>query len=213
MKMLIILSLSFIFIACGHIQRHTKSGYYDYADGGYIAKDHFEAKQNHEYNLAKHQIGLGNKSNLTEAQHQRVLEQLQLQKLESQLTTKRQKRLYYDNKPYMSKAQMIQFLSLDTEAQRKSYLMSQQIQAPQMENYSAEITELIEGNELALGMTKDMVKQSWGEPDLIEYAGNPIYQNEKWSYKTTSPSLNGYVHENRVIIFESGRVAGWTKEK
>lgn len=213
MKIVVILFISFLISACGHMQRHTKSGYYDYADGGYVAKDHFQAKQDHEYNLAKNQIGLGNKAQLTETEHARVLQQLRLQKLESQLVTKRQKKLYYDNKPYMSQQQMLEYLSLNSEAQRKSYLTSQNIHAPKMENYPTELTELIEGNELALGMTKDMVKQSWGEPDTVEYAGNPIYQNEKWSYRTTSPSLNGYVHENRVIIFESGRVAGWTKEK
>ena len=205
MKTVVILFISFLITACGHVQRHTKSGY--------VAKDHFQAKQDHEYNLAKHQVGLGNKAQLTQAEHARVLQQLRLQKLESQLVTKRQKKLYYDNKPYMNQRQMFEYLNLNSEAQRKSYLTSQNIHAPKMENYPAELTELIEGNELALGMTKDMVKQSWGEPDTVEYAGNPIYQNEKWSYRTTSPSLNGYVHENRVIIFESGRVAGWTKEK
>lgn len=212
MKLVLILTILNITIACSHLQRHTKSGYYDYSDGNYVAKDHFQAKKSYEYELAKQRAGLSNKKVLSEHEHHMVLRQLKLQKLEEQLTTKKQKTLYYENKPYMNTQQMLEYLNLSTDGQRKSYLLQNQIQPPSMESYSPEISELIDGNEIALGMTKEMVKQSWGEPDNIEYAGNPIYQNEKWSYKTTSPSLNGYVHENRVIFFESGRIAGWTKE-
>lgn len=212
MKVLFIFTISIFLFGCGHFNRHTKSGYYDYSDGSYIAKNHFDSKKQYEFQLAKEQLGYSNKDQLNETEWQKVLQQVKLQQLERQLITQRQKKQYYEHKPFMTSRQMNEYLTLNSEPQRKSYLIQNNIQSPSMENYPAEISELIEGNEIALGMTKQMVTQSWGEPDQVEYAGNSVYQNEKWSYRTTSPSLNGYVHENRVILFESGRVAGWTKE-
>ena len=53
------------------------------------------------------------------------------------------------------------------------------------------------------------MKKSWGLPDSVEVAGNPIYGNERWRYKRYTPSPEGYRLQSRIIYFESGKVAGW----
>lgn len=77
--------------------------------------------------------------------------------------------------------------------------------------YSDAVEELIENRDIVVGMTKKAVSQSWGDPDLVEVAGNPLYGNERWQYKTYVSSSEGYKKELRVIYFEAGRVAGWEK--
>ena len=57
---------------------------------------------------------------------------------------------------------------------------------------------------LTVGMTKNEVCVTWGQPAIVEFAGNPSFQNERWSF-----SRNG---RTNYIYFESGRVSGWDLE-
>ena len=57
---------------------------------------------------------------------------------------------------------------------------------------------------LTVGMTKNEVSVTWGQPAIVEFAGNPSFQNERWSF-----SRNG---RTNYIYFESGRVSGWDLE-
>ena len=59
----------------------------------------------------------------------------------------------------------------------------------------------IHSAELFLGMNKSEVTQVWGKPARVEVAGNPINQNERWSFKE-----DGNV---RQVYFEGGKVQGW----
>lgn len=54
---------------------------------------------------------------------------------------------------------------------------------------------------LRLGMTKQEVVGHWGEPQSIDFAGDPRLQNERWSFYE-----KGKVHQ---VFFESGQVQGW----
>lgn len=56
-------------------------------------------------------------------------------------------------------------------------------------------------SEIMMGMTKQEVMESAGQPDRVEVAGNPRYENERWIY-----SVEG---RSKYIYFESGRVGGW----
>jgi outer membrane protein assembly factor BamE (lipoprotein component of BamABCDE complex) len=51
------------------------------------------------------------------------------------------------------------------------------------------------------GMSKAEVHKVWGEPNSVAIAGQPQFQNERWTY----------VKEGGVsrIYFESGVVQGW----
>lgn len=59
----------------------------------------------------------------------------------------------------------------------------------------------IHSGELFLGMEKDEVVGMWGKPVRVEIAGNPINQNERWSFKE-----DGNI---RQVYFEGGKVQGW----
>lgn len=65
---------------------------------------------------------------------------------------------------------------------------------------------------LHLGMGKSRVQNTLGQPSVIEVAGNPKYENERWVYERSVPTLKGYYKEKRVIYFEGGNVVGWESE-
>lgn len=67
-------------------------------------------------------------------------------------------------------------------------------------------TRAIESRDVVLGMTRQQVMSSWGEPQQREVAGTTRTGHEKWTYGSRY-SLNG----SRVVIFENGRVAGWRR--
>lgn len=69
---------------------------------------------------------------------------------------------------------------------------------------SAKVETAIVANDVVLGMTKQQVVNSWGEPTYIEYAGDSQHGNERWIY---GPRYQ--LDSERVIIFEQGKVAGW----
>ncbi len=66
-----------------------------------------------------------------------------------------------------------------------------------------------EVNQVSLGMPKRYVQMSMGAPAQVEFAGNPDYGNERWTYEIELPTPNGYVTERRFIYFENHQVVGW----
>ncbi len=54
---------------------------------------------------------------------------------------------------------------------------------------------------IQLGMNKQDVVQTWGEPQNVDYAGDPRMQNERWSFRE-----KGKVHK---VFFAGGLVQGW----
>ena len=54
--------------------------------------------------------------------------------------------------------------------------------------------------ELERGMTKEQLLHLYGQPAKVEVAGNPAYQNERWSFK-----VNG---RWQWVYLENGRVVG-----
>jgi len=57
---------------------------------------------------------------------------------------------------------------------------------------------------LELGMSKEKVRQKWGGPFKVEYAGIKEKQNEKWIYQR-----HGFF---KIVYFQEGRVIGWEQE-
>jgi hypothetical protein len=68
------------------------------------------------------------------------------------------------------------------------------------------VKQAIETRDIILGMTRQDVLDSWGQPLLREIAGNGTGGHERWTYGSRY-SLNG----SRTVIFENGRVAGWNR--
>ena len=55
--------------------------------------------------------------------------------------------------------------------------------------------------EISLRMGKKEVISRWGPPTVVEIAGNPSKQNERWTF------IHG--RERKIIYFEGGKVTGW----
>ncbi len=58
-------------------------------------------------------------------------------------------------------------------------------------------------------MPAELVRRSWGSPDNVDVAGNPLYGNERWRFKRYSPSPEGYRLQSKLVYFEGGKVVGW----
>ncbi|HEY8278999.1 MAG TPA: hypothetical protein VIH99_05210 [Bdellovibrionota bacterium] len=67
------------------------------------------------------------------------------------------------------------------------------------------IKRAIEMRDVVLGMSRHEVAESWGQPAQREVAGRSGGGHERWIYGSRF-SLSG----PRTVIFENGRVAGWS---
>jgi hypothetical protein len=63
----------------------------------------------------------------------------------------------------------------------------------------------IETRDVVLGMSRNEVVQSWGEPSIREVAGTGEQGHERWTYR----SRYSLQRNDRTVIFENGKVAGW----
>jgi hypothetical protein len=68
------------------------------------------------------------------------------------------------------------------------------------------IRDAIDTRDVVLGMSRTEVLESWGQPSQREVAGRSGSGHERWTYGSRY-SLNG----SRTVIFENGRVAGWSR--
>lgn len=132
-----------------------------------------------------------------------------LKRYERELEGRAEKEQYYRAKPLLKNdSERIRFLNLGSTNKRDRYLASVGIDGDNIV-HPQEIQQLIDENDIAAGMTKQAVKESWGAPDEVEVAGNPMYGNEQWKYTEQVTSSDGYMTEKRVVYFEGGRVVGW----
>ena len=100
-----------------------------------------------------------------------------------------------------SVSERIYFLKLPVY-ERKEYLLSRGFIKTEPRSYVHSDQQLAQrNNSVSLGMSKSEVMNSIGEPQRIEVAGNPSFENERWVYGRNGAS--------KYIYFESGRVEGW----
>jgi hypothetical protein len=140
-------------------------------------------------------------SQIAEERYSRSLT-MQLSKLEN--AQSEGARLHYEKfKPHLaSESERIYFLSLRGRQEREEYLAARGITETSMiKSHLSQLGRDINA-ELALGMSKSDIEESWGEPYDVEYAGNPNHENERWLYRK-----DGAV---KYIYFEAGRVGGWS---
>ena len=145
---------------------------------------------------------------LSETEDQLLQERLTLKQLEQSIETLAEKKQYYRYKGMMpNDKERIHFLRLPIEA-REGWATHRGYNAEE-EGYSDEIAEVIENNDVAMGMSHKAVVESWGDPDAVEVAGNPIYGNQRWRYSRYISSNDGYQKVEKILYFESGRLVGW----
>jgi hypothetical protein len=210
--MRILLALSFLGLsACaGLFARDPRSGYaYDEYQST-TGSDIYTQKQAQVEYDAREELGLSSRP-LSEEERTSVETRVRLKRMENRLATKREKKQYYDVRSSLrGDRERIAFLSLPTFEARERWAQMRGL-AAQDETYSDEVAKTIEGNDIALGMTQKAVTQSWGDPDAVETAGNPVYGYERWKYNRYVSGADGYQKEMRIVYFEGGRVVGWER--
>lgn len=191
--------------ACVELQRSSESGYYGRDEEPAFSRD----RRSSEREVAMSEMGLNTNRELSDREVEAINTRISLAKAEKALEGKREREQYYKNKPYIkTDRERLEFLNLDSFEARNRWLNAKGILAS-VNTHAPEVQALIEQNDIALGMTKQAVRDSWGEPDLVEVAGSPLYGNERWHYSEQTSSTDGYHTQHRLVYFEAGRVAGW----
>lgn len=195
--------------ACSLLQRSSESGYYDSStEESRGVREFYNDRKQYEEDETRREMGLKTSLPLSDDDRARLEARLALKRLESRLQTNAEKRQYYKYKGLMrSDGERINFLRLPTMEARERFAQNRGIRVE--ENYSDAIATLIENQDIAVGMSQKAVMESWGDPDLVEVAGDPVYGNERWKYNHYVSGNEGYQKEMRMVYFEAGRVVGW----
>ncbi len=194
---------------CTTFQRSTASGYALRDSESGMERGFSRDRKDAEREATMGQLGFADSRELSENEAEALENRIALRKAEKNLEGKREREQYFRNKPYLrSDLDRLEFLALDSFETRQRWLNAKGVSAGSS-SHPPEIQSLIDINDITLGMTKQAVRDSWGEPELVEVSGNPLYGNERWRYTEQTSSTEGYQTQNRFVYFESGRVAGW----
>lgn len=195
LSILNLLVLSIGLSACTTISRHSGSGY---------SGSRFEDED---------KISLDSESTraLSPAEREALEDKMMVSRLEGGLRTSEEKSQYNSYKSSLeSDRERIEFLSLDGARARERYLQSKGYSSSPA-RHGRDIASLIEQNDIAVGMPKEAVRESWGDPESVEVAGRRDSGNERWKYTEYVTTPEGYQQEQRLLYFENGRLVGWEK--
>jgi len=212
MKFMTLVLLFIVATGCSHLQRHQNSGYgYTQSkdEESYSPKVFYEEQTSNESELAAAELGLETSRPLTEQEMKELNTRILLKRLESRIPTEKERKQYFNYKPmFNSDEDRISFLYLPTFEARERQAVNLNL-TEKFNNFDDTTLKLIEDNDVGVGMNPQAVRESWGDPDSIQVAGNEVYGNQAWTYTKMVSSSDGYKKEVRIIFFESGRVVGW----
>ncbi len=135
-----------------------------------------------------------------------------LKQLENGIATKKELEQYSKALPYLkSDEEKIDYLTLPGFEARQKWMKDEGF-SNRVQVFNDTYRDLIEAQDIGLGMPTHLVKKSWGEPDSVEISGNPQFKNERWKYNKYVSTPDGYKQEKKVVYFEGGRVVGWEVE-
>lgn len=158
-----------------------------------------------------YELGFDPKKGLTPEQRESVLNRRKVRELERTLDSAKERQHYSKILPLIeTDNEKIEYLTIDSIEGRQAWVNRNKIWSRQKSN--PEFLELVEAQDIAVGMSADLVRKSWGEPESVEVSGNEVYKNERWRYTRDVPTPNGYKRERRFVFFEGGRVVGWETE-
>ena len=158
-----------------------------------------------------YELGMNPKKTLSKSEMDEIRNRRRLRQLERTLDSEKERLSYSKVLPlFSSDLEKIEYLSIPSIEGRQSWVNRNKVWSRMKSN--KDFQDMVEAQDLTLGMTQDLVRKSWGDPDAVEHSGNPMYKNERWKYTRESPSLNGYKRERRFVYFEGGRVVGWETE-
>lgn len=208
MKIAGLLLFPFILSSCAI--NHLRSDYAGPRGKQEVSLDVRQERATQEHAEALRQLGLTNVE-LSDFHRMLVDNRIRLNRMENNLRTETEKRQYYIYKPLLkTDEQRILFLGLPSLEERERVAAQWGLNANNTD-FSAYEKDAIVENDVFIGMSKKAVRESWGDPETVEVAGNPIYGNERWRYSTYISTPEGFNQENRVLYFEGGRLVGWQK--
>ncbi|MGE5085399.1 MAG: hypothetical protein ACM3MG_03805 [Bacillota bacterium] len=194
-------------VGCANFQRSANSGY---SSSGVLYSDQGQRDLMRDKSIRQTAYELGkDPSYLNESDLEQIRNRQKARELERTLSSRKEKEQYSKVLPWLKgDEEKIAFLSVPSIEGRQQWINKNNIwdrsTAPK-----AEMKEILETQDIAVGMPQDYVRKSWGDPLTIEVSGNPIYKNERWKYERFTTSPEGYRKETRIVYFEGGRVVGW----
>ncbi|MDZ4676930.1 MAG: hypothetical protein SGI74_05410 [Oligoflexia bacterium] len=157
------------------------------------------------------ELGLSPSKSLSGDERDALEKRMKLKRLERSLVSAKEREQYYNFRPYLdSDEERMAFLSLPSTDARDRYAMQRGIYF-RTNKFAPAVKEAVSKSDIILGMTKEAVIESWGEPEAVEVAGSQLYGNERWKFTEYISTPEGYQREERVVIFESGKVVGWQR--
>ena len=153
-----------------------------------ISNDPPKTTQASDKDLEKYayELGFDPKSGLTIEERKSVGERRRVRELERKLDSEKERRHYSKVLPSLQlDSEKIDYLSIESVEGRQAWINRNKIWSRFKSNKNYQ--ELIESQDIAVGMTADLVKKSWGDPEAVDHSGNEIYKNERWKY-TRVPS-------------------------
>jgi hypothetical protein len=166
-----------------------------------------------EHDLKKYafELGFNPDNELSDEERSQILSRYKVRALERTLDSDKERQHYSKVLPYLlSDQEKVDYLSYPTIEGRQAWVIRNKIWSRAKSD--KDFLDVVDSQDLTLGMNQELVRKSWGEPESVEHSGNPIYKNEKWRYVRDVPSPNGYKRERRYVFFEGGRVVGWETE-
>ena len=158
-----------------------------------------------------YELGLDPKKPLKDEEKKMIADRKQLRQLERGLDSQKERLQYSKVLPWFKNDQeKIEMLSIPSIEGRQAWINKNKIWS--RTKSLKEFDDVVEAQDIALGMPAEYVKRSWGEPTSVEISGNPIYRNERWQYNKQISTPQGYKQERRHVYFEGGRVVGWETE-
>ncbi len=181
--------------ACAIVSRHSST---DYADS------RFDEESRTVLDSEKAR-------NLSPQEREALEDRLTLNRLEKMIRTSEERTQYNNYKSSLENdRERIEFLALDGTRARERYLQNKGYSSSPT-RHRRDISSLIEQNDIAVGMAREAVRESWGDPESVEVAGRRDSGNERWRYTEYVTTPEGYQQEQRLLYFEQGRLVGWEK--
>ena len=135
-----------------------------------------------------------------------------LRQAEGNLTLRKELDQYSKWLPWFrNDEEKLEFLSQNGFEFRQRWLVDNNMEG-RVQRVTEDVKTLLEAKDIAVGMPDQFVKQSWGEPDLVEVSGKPEFRNYRWTYNRYVSTNDGYKQERKVVFVEGGKVVGWDTE-
>jgi len=158
-----------------------------------------------------YELGFDPKRPLSDDEKRQIANRKRLREMERALDSTKERLQYSKVLPWLKNDdEKIELLNIPSVEGRQVWINKNRIWSRAQD--LKEFDDVVESQDIALGMPAEYVKKSWGEPVNIEVSGNPIYRNERWQYNKQIATPQGYKQEKRYVYFEGGRVVGWETE-